>query len=408
MSVIAQSKCKLAGRVKRVRLLRAISESSLVSRQELTEMTGLNKSVVSKLTRQLIEEDVIEEAGRGTSTASGRPTVLLSLKRASNVFIGIDVSEYGTWSMLLNANGEVLHVNEIPTPRWSSAEDFVGYIESLIRKLCEDAQIDGSVAKGICVLVPGEASADGEVELNCTMSDIGTVDLGSRLEDIFAVKVVVANGYLKWALAERAAAGGRADALLVACDRGLSVIPTCLLGTDKDDGKSRTNFAHITYRKNGPKCNCGSSGCVEAHAAGWAIERDAQAAPSALMLDLAGDNPEDITIQTVFDAAARGDMFALSTIRKAGFVLGEALASFIEFYDVYTIIFAGQLFSGRSKLYFDAICDGVKVRIHQERFDCLNLAISRLNAYGPAQTAVRRLVDDLIKGPLMSIMQESI
>ena len=406
MSIIAKSKCKLASHVKRVRLLGAIRENNLVSRQELTEITGLSKPVVSKLTKQLIEENFIEEVGKGISTTSGRPTVLLSLNRASNVFIGIDVSEYHTWSVLLNVNGEVLQQNQTPTPRWSSAEDFISYIESSILRLFKDARIDGSVLKAMCVLVPGQASDDGHIQLSRTMSDIGRIDLGSRLEDIFAVKVVVFNGYLKWAIAERTAAGGRLDALLVACDRGLSVIPTFQLGSDDGDGKSRMNFAHITHKKNGPKCNCGSTGCVEAHAAGWAIERDAQAAPSELMLQLAGGKPEDIAIQTVFDAAARGDMFALSIIRKAGSVLGQTLASFIEFYSVDTVMFAGQLFDSTS-LYFDAICDAVRGKIPQDRFDGLHLTISRLDAYAPARTAVSHMVDDLLKEPLNNILQES-
>ena len=102
---------------------------------------------------------------------------------------------------------------------------------------------------------------------------------------------------------------------------------------------------HFVVALDGPRCSCGSVGCLEAFTSGWAIKRDATAvattADGDFMTKLAGGG--EIHAGIVADAARQGDPAASLILARAARALGAAMGAFTNLLNPSMIVFGGGL-----------------------------------------------------------------
>src|SRR5438105_9397116 len=89
-------------------------------------------------------------------------------------------------------------------------------------------------------------------------------------------------------------------------------------------------IGHIIVEPGGPLCGCGNRGCWEQVAAGRAIDRLGREAardhPEALLVELAGGDPDKVSGVSVTEAGKRGDPLAKEILSEVGRRLGEGIA----------------------------------------------------------------------------------
>ena len=100
---------------------------------------------------------------------------------------------------------------------------------------------------------------------------------------------------------------------------------------------------HVVISMDGPRCTCGSVGCLEAFASGWAIRRDAEmvatTADGDAMRALAGDG--EIHAGVVAQAARDGDPAAARILQRAGHALGAAIGAFTNIFNPTMVVIGG-------------------------------------------------------------------
>jgi glucokinase len=97
---------------------------------------------------------------------------------------------------------------------------------------------------------------------------------------------------------------------------------------------------HMIMDPSGPRCGCGSRGCLEALTAGPAIARlGAQAVAAGADTVLRDAQP--LTAAAVYQAAAGGDAVALGITRQVGRRLAQALQQLVMAYDVERVVLGG-------------------------------------------------------------------
>ena len=113
-------------------------------------------------------------------------------------------------------------------------------------------------------------------------------------------------------------------------------------------------FGHMILVPDGPRCNCGRYGCLEALASGTAIAARAQGAleqgRATLIGELAAECPSGVTSEVVFAAARRADRVALTVIDEAARYLGIGIANLITLLSVDTVILGGGVGHGGADL----------------------------------------------------------
>ena len=106
-------------------------------------------------------------------------------------------------------------------------------------------------------------------------------------------------------------------------------------------------IGHMTIDQNGPMCNCGNIGCLEALASGAALARISQARLKAgegsIMPDLAGGNLEAVDARVVVEASRQGDALARSIMREASLSLASGIVGLMHIFDPELIVVGGSL-----------------------------------------------------------------
>ncbi len=123
-------------------------------------------------------------------------------------------------------------------------------------------------------------------------------------------------------------------------------------------------FGHTTIDYNGPLCNCGSRGCIEAYLGQHYLSNRTKA---KLISDRSIDSPlreeeNELTPKLIFDAMNTGDTFANSVFEEAGMLLGAAMASAANLLDMHVFIIGGGVAEAGAVL-FDAALASLRARI---------------------------------------------
>lgn len=126
-------------------------------------------------------------------------------------------------------------------------------------------------------------------------------------------------------------------------------------------------LGHMTIDLNGPLCTCGSRGCFEALAGGWAIEKMARDAialdpvAGVQLIKLAGGSPRDVTAKTVAEAAHAGDLLGLRLVEQTAQSLIAGVTSVVNAFNPCLVILGGGVLEGLPEL-IDQIDMGVRKR----------------------------------------------
>jgi glucokinase-like ROK family protein len=175
-----------------------------------------------------------------------------------------------------------------------------------------------------------------------------------RIRDFFketfsSAFVVVDNDVNIMALGEQRAGEGReVDHFLfikIGTGIGAGIISNGKIHRGNDG--SAGDIGHICVDKKGPLCACGNIGCLEAMAAGPAIVSKAvdaaQNGTSPSLSRLRDANGGILRAEDVNAACREGDQVALDIIRSSGHMIGDVLASLVNFFNPSHIFISGGI-----------------------------------------------------------------
>lgn len=119
-------------------------------------------------------------------------------------------------------------------------------------------------------------------------------------------------------------------------------------------------LGHMSIDFNGPVCNCGNRGCIEAYISGWAIAKKAREMlksytegadikevrskdHGSLLRPTSGHSLETLTAIEVLDSARKGDPLALEIVEQMGRALGYALVNIVNIFQPQKIVLGGSI-----------------------------------------------------------------
>lgn len=172
------------------------------------------------------------------------------------------------------------------------------------------------------------------------------VSVREQIEQALGVPAVVDNdaNTAAWGELHLGVAQGYQDVLLVTLGTGIGGA-VIVDGAIHRGGSFAGEWGHMRYQRDGPRCDCGKSGCWETFASGPALVR--------LARSYLAQNPEgalarrfdqnDISAEAVTAAADGGDEAARSLVAQVGADLGQGLSNLIAVFDPELIVVGGGL-----------------------------------------------------------------
>ncbi|MEZ5196610.1 MAG: ROK family protein [Bacteroidales bacterium] len=244
--------------------------------------------------------------------------------------IGIDIGGTNTILGIVDANGNVLARNTIPTETHPDYKIYMNTLCDSISKLITEAG-DHIDIKGIGVGAPNGNYYHGTIEFAPNLKFEGVVPVVDFLKAHFNYEVtVLTNDANAAAIGEMIYGGakGMKDFIMITLGTGVGsgivVNGEMVYGHDGFAGE----IGHTIVDPNGRDCGCGRQGCLETYTSAPGIKRtvfeliSTMNEPSVLR-DVSFNK---LSAKMIDEAARKGDALALEAFDYTGEVLGLKLA----------------------------------------------------------------------------------
>ncbi|MCA1634489.1 MAG: ROK family protein, partial [Acidobacteria bacterium] len=312
-------------------MLNYVRERGPISRAGISQETELQRSTVSLIVDELKDQRLIEET-EGESTG-GRPPILLRLRAAGPIALGIDLSINQTVMATCDLAGRVLSQESFKT----SAN-----AEKTLEKILDCASEMIGKEKGIeaiGVSVPGLVEPETGNVIFIPHFRWRDWDIAEKLKAATGVPVRIDNDANAAALAElwfgRPEIREVRDFVLVLVEEGLGTGIVFDGQVYRGEVGAAGEFGHMTIGVNAPvACAAGGHECWEA----FASERAALARYAKL-----SGRGEGVRFVQLVDAALDGEKAAQSALKETGRYLGIGISNIIKGLSPEAVIVGGEI-----------------------------------------------------------------
>ena len=272
---------QLLKKINRSVLLRALREKAGLSRADLARKSGLTKSTVSALVRELIDEHWIQEANTPMSLDGlGRPSTPLQLNAKLRVFIGVEIAVECLRIVAVSLSGQVLAKFETQIDQFKP-ESICRLTAERIFTLNQQLVTDDLILSGIGICLPGAIDDDSGLVRFAPNLGWRDVPFLSMISDQLvqngtsSAPIYLQNDADAAALGEYefSAGDGEDPLIFISCDVGVGA--GIVLNDRLFTGASGVagEIGHTILQVGGPVCSCGRMGCAETFIGAKAIRR---------------------------------------------------------------------------------------------------------------------------------------
>ena len=402
---------KYVKQMNRMLVLNIIKEHELVSRQQLAKLTGLTAPAITGIIREFLEMGFIKEVGLGTSSG-GRKPVKIELNSDAGYVIGIEVTRYETLIGIADLKNDPTDIKRIDLDM-SNPEQGMPLFLSMIRQLIDSKAYAGRKFLGIGLAFPGlldvkEGCVTRSINLGPAWSGF---PLTATLEKALGLPVFLENNSKAAALAERWFGGGTncSDLVYVNLGEGISA------GIIMDDRILRGfaghagQIGHVVVLEEGPRCNCGNRGCLEAIYGIPALVRKATAEMHLI-------NPRDplkevwvsrgkIGIEDILSTAEMEGSYSWNLLQQVGNAVGLVLANVINLYNPEVVFMGGKL-AVAAKVFIDCLQRTVDTHTFPEMAKSTQIRISALGMHSCVIGSCALVLQELFKLAQSDIMTD--
>ena len=338
--------------VNRQILLNLVREHQPISRADLARRMTLGRGVVTTLVKELLEEGALYEGALGDLPRGRRP-MMLHVQTRDRLVVAIDVRFSRTDVLLSDLGGTQIALERFATR--FGPEELLDELAIRVRRLLRAHAAEGR-CEGIGMVIPGMVDRRSGRVLNAPQLGWRDVQVRAGLATRTGLPVHVENAPAACALAhiwlgpaergrgtgESGLSGGSGirDFVYVSVSDGVGTGVVVNGEVVRGHGHTAGEFGHIPISADGPRCLCGSQGCLEAHTSNLAtvaryLGHELSPAIARELLQRSG-----VTVDDVVRRAGDGDERARDALSETGRYLGIGISMIVQ------ALNPGQIFVG--------------------------------------------------------------
>jgi glucokinase len=282
--------------------------------------------------------------------------------------IGVDVGGTNIKAGAVDYKGKILARQRALTEADQGAEPILNKLQSMVTQL-RGATSDGHLC-GIGFGVPGAIrSREGIVTQAPNVPSWDGLPVRKMLEERLQLPCFIENDANAIAIGEMWMGSGRGYDHICCLTLGTGVGGGVVIDGELLRGADgmAAELGHIAVQADGPRCNCGSYGCLESYASATGIlrmlaEERKQQRPSSIF-----QLPENrITTAMIYEHARKGDPLCNEVLRKAGKGLGVGLATLVNMFNPEILIMGGGIAAA-----WDLLVPPALETMHQRAFHAM-------------------------------------
>jgi len=299
--------------------------------------------------------------------------------------IGVDLGGTNIVSAIVNCQGKIVSRLKVPTLAERGKEATIKRIIETIHENIVQSTIVLDDIIGIGIGAPGPLDIKRGI-INFAPNLPGWIDvpLKKKLKNEFNMKVVLENDANAAAWGERCFGAGQGVDNLVCFTLGTGIGGGIIIDGKIYHGNNygAAELGHMTVNKDGPRCNCGNYGCLEAYSSATGIKNRIinriEEGIKSEFLNFDDDKLfESLRLKSIFEAARKGDKLTKGVVEEAISYLGIAIANIANILNPEMVVLVGGITNEGDKLLIP-LGEEVKKRAFYSNYKSLKIVIGKL------------------------------
>jgi len=323
---------KLLKELNQATILELIRVNKAISKADIASITGLSPNATGMITLNLINDDFLYVSGIGESSGGRKPD-LLSLKPNSYYSMGVDIDTDRIRFALIDITGQIIYRSRIAVNCVGNYKATFEIINSEIKKNYKDKLL------GVGFAIAGQVDAKSETIIsapnlkwkNINILDVISIDVPVFLEN----ESITSSIYENWS----GICQGVQNFICINSKSGIGAGIFINGKIYKGASGSAGEVGHIIVDIGGPKCECGSNGCLETYSSSLRL---------AEKLNVG-------SINEVILLARSGNQFALDALKQSALYIGVVISGLVNTLNPEKIVLGKQFVK-----YADLIIDEIK------------------------------------------------
>ena len=275
--------------------------------------------------------------------------------------IGVDMGGTKILSAVIGPEGNILGIAKVPTKADRGPSVVIDRIADSIRKAIDKSGVAPTSIEAVGIGAPGPLDPATGVVIFAPNLRWKDVRLKDELEARVGFPTFVDNDVNVGTLGEHVFGAGQGFQNVVGIFVGTGIGGGIILQGELFHGASKTagEIGHIIVKAGGPRCGCGTRGCLEAIASRTAMTRQFQKSikkgQKSVLSELTGGDLTAIRSGVLAKAIRLNDKLTLKVIKKTTKYLGVGIGSIVNFLNPEMIVLGGGVVEALDDTFLDDI-----------------------------------------------------
>lgn len=332
LSDIKSASSETARHINREIVLQLIHSRQPISRADLARLSGLQRSTVSQIIEQLIEERWIREGAMAQLPRGRHPTMLVL--NDDLVVFAVDIHPRQVTVAMVDLNGRLLSRSTLPLGS-DPAKAVAAMIDCM--KRIRDSHPKKSL-EGIGISVPGRVDKESHCLIFAPNLKWPKYDIKQAIEHGMGVPTEMENAAIACLMSELwfGTMDGVLDAVLITVSEGIGagILANGRLISGRHGMAGE--FGHISIDPSGPRCACKQKGCWEVFGScNAALRYYSELEPTA----------KHVTFHELLNLAEEGNRHAITALAKQARYIGRGLRMVTAGLSPEVVLIAGDVTS---------------------------------------------------------------
>ena len=333
-------------------VLSLLRTSGPISIAEISRKIHLSNNTITRIIEYYQNQELVVNAGKGNSSYEGgkRPN-LFSFNPEALFAVGMQMHhDEHLYGVLTDLNVTIREEVSLPLKWNTNSETVLERIVEAYDRLLQRGGIDGTKIMGLAVGTHGVTDSGKGIIINSPHNPVWGENLPlknlmkSRIRD--SIPILIDNQIRFQTFAEKFLGSGKNEECIVVMRCGFGAIAGIIRENVLQRGKHflAGSIGHMTLDPNDEQvCMCGGRGCFEMLINTDRVVREAREGLTRNRDSriLSGTDPDNISIEDIFEASNLGDPFARNLIDEVAKWFSIAINNIILMYDPDIVIIQG-------------------------------------------------------------------
>jgi glucokinase-like ROK family protein len=372
-----------------------------ISRAEVANRSGLNRSTISNIVNSLIDDGLVWEDQLQDSKI-GRPAIPLRLKREGGAVIGLELGVDFIAILLTDFIAETIWEARVPTTPYQSQAETLDTAGRLIDQALSIANAQNLKPLGMGVGLPGLVNVEQGELIVAPNLHWNNVPLRSMWSQRFNIPIYIENDANLAALGEYYFGHARGVENFIYLSSGIGLGGGIMIGGKLLRGGYgyAGEIGHIQRDQSGEPCGCGRIGCWETQVGPRAVlrrvKKELQNGMDPSRREGCQDDIDNLTFETVVMFALEGNPIYRQVMEEVAGDLGAGIADLVNIFNPELVVIGGALTLVREILQ-PVIERTVFSLALPPSTENLRIAFSKTGSKAPVLGAVAVVLDDILR-----------